>query len=66
MMLKKRKKKRGTDVEENEGPADGNEEDNVNEPAAVRVGLMAQCFLVALVAGGTVWEKSASCGVSLR
>lgn len=29
-----KKKKRGTDVE-NEGPADGNEEDNVNEPAAL-------------------------------
>lgn len=51
-------------MEENEGLADGNEEDNVNEPAAVRVGLMAQCFLVAFV--GTVWEKSASCSVSLR
>lgn len=60
MRFKEKKKEGG----EREGPADGNEEDNVNEPAAVRVGLMAHCFLVAF--GGAVREKSASCGVSLR
>lgn len=33
------KVERGTNAEENEGPAGGNEKDNVNKPAAANVGL---------------------------
>lgn len=33
------KVERGTNAEENEGPAGGNEKDNVNEPAAANMGL---------------------------